>query len=111
MNDHYVFGATHEVVEADGTRRPKTDEDACLIVNEDGTVTIPEDVEVFEGPRDDLWFRTPRLQGWAGEHRDSPLMTSSGDKTGQTLGEAVEVELARQGRTFAEGLPPDYRWE
>lgn len=78
-------------------QRPAADTDACMHVNDDGTVTIPPDVEVVEVEGDDavLWFRCPRLRGWAGHHKQSPIMADPS----RSLVVAVAEELERQGRT------------
>lgn len=77
--------------------RPATDADALMCVNDDGTVTIPSDVEVIEVEGDDavLWYRTPRLRGWAADNKRCQIMADPS----RSLEVAVVEELERQGRT------------
>lgn len=74
--------------------RPPTDADTMLHINDDGTVTIPADVEVIELDGY-LWFHTPRLRGWNGVHPSSPIMSDPS----RSIGVAIREELARTGRT------------
>ena len=70
-----------------------------MYVNDDGTVTIPPDVEVVEVEGiDALWFRSPRLRGWAGHHKRSQIMADPS----RPLELAVIEELERQGRTVVQ---------
>lgn len=90
---YYLGEAEGWVTESDGTRRRGRAEDSVLHINEDGTVTIPEDVDVYE-IHGTLSFRTNRLKGWAVHNPGSRIM--AGDQ--RTLREEVVAELARQGR-------------
>jgi hypothetical protein len=77
-----------------GKRRLARPSDTVLRINEDGTVTIPDDVEVYEtGPW--LAFRTDRLLGWADLGSNSPIVFDGGRRR---VRDAVIEELARQGR-------------
>lgn len=92
---YYLGEAEGWVTEPDGTRRRGQAEDNMLIINEDGTVTIPTHVDVHE-VHGTLSFRTDRLQGWAVHNPDSRIMV--GER--RTLREEVVAELARQGRSL-----------
>lgn len=82
--------------------RPPTDADTMLHIHDDGTVTIPSDVEVIELDGR-LWFRTPHLRGWNGVHPSSPTM---GDPS-RSIGVAIREELARTGRTVTRWTQAD----
>ena len=85
----------HTVTELDGTRRSARPNDAMLHVNDDGTVTIPADVQVFEYHNGILAFRSPHLRGWANLNPYSPIVFEGGRRF---VRDAVLEELARQGR-------------
>ena len=83
------------MTDPDGTHRRAQPEDSVMNVNEDGTVTIPADVDVYE-IHGTLSFRTNRLQGWAVHNPDSRIMAGKR----RTLREEVVAELARQDRSL-----------
>lgn len=90
MTDHnYVTDARP------GARiRPARDEDALTHIDDDGTMTIPEDVEVIEYDGG-FWFRTPRLRGWAAINGHSPVM---GKDIARSAHVVIHEEMARQHR-------------
>lgn len=73
--------------------RPATGADALTHFNDDGTVTIPTDVQVFELDGS-FWLRTHRLRGWACIHGSSPVMVDPV----RALHVVLREEMARQGR-------------
>lgn len=77
--------------------RPATAADALMRINDDGTVTIAPDVEVIEVEGNDrvLWYRTPRLRGWAADNKRCQVMADPS----RSIEVAVVEELERQGRT------------
>lgn len=89
----YNTSRVHDAIPGVQSRRP-TDADAMLDIHEDGTVTIPADVEVIELDGY-LWLHTPRLRGWNGVHPSSPIMSDPS----RPIGVAIREELTRTGRT------------
>lgn len=87
------------VREPDGARRLPTPTDTLMHVNDDGTVTIPADVEVYEVDGH-LWLRADRLEGWASVAADSSIVLPGKDLNAK---EAVLTELSRQGRRCHDG--------